>query len=522
MLSSPSGFTAEERDNVRSIAHDLRVSWKKESNLSTRTFTIGVSAIGGSDLIGIDKGAIGSASNYNYFDESDHVLSMSWERGLKMPVGGINKAMAEATLDNTSGRYTPRYMGGNSELYTAMVSRRPFMISGGFNYNGIDQTLPQFAGVTDKAPVVDMRSRRASIRGSDYIDYFQNRLLDRTTMFTSQRTDVVIESLLSQLGMSTAQYSLDPGINVVPFGLFEKGTKFADIIDDLVESENGQFYQDENGRFIFTNRQHWDSAPYNSPQKVIYTAQVLAQSSSGQDQIINVVEVKAPLKQKQPSMTVLNLTNIDYLIVPANSYLDYFFEFSDPVLELTHPTSTGSASYFVANAKADGTGTALSSSVTVANKGTFAKVVKYRFTNSAAVPAYITKFVLAGRTVRTTGDIYHRAKDDSSVTAYEERPYIVENPYIQNPTWAESLAQMLLDDYSDPGKIQYLTVRAMPDLQLGDMISWQGRYWRIYDIKNKLSTEEGYVQELTLLQRTVASYFRIGISAIGGTDKVAP
>lgn len=521
MLASASGFTAEERDNVRSIAHNLLVSWKKESNLGSRTFTIGVSSIEGNDLIGIDPGAIGSPSNYNYFDESDYVMSMSWERSLKTPIGGLSKAMGEATLNNTNGRFTPRYMGGDSELFTSMVNRRPFIINAGFNYGGIDQTLPQFAGVTTRPPVVDMRSRRASIQGSDYIDYFQNRIVDKTTMFTSQTTDVVIESLLSQLGMSTAQYELDPGINVVPFGLFEKGTRFADIIDELVEAENGQFYQDENGRFIFANRQHWQSSPHNSVTKVLYTAQVLSSIALGQDQLINVVEVKAPLKKKQPEQPVLSLDNADFLLVPKNGDLEYFFEFNDPVLQLTHPTSSGK-SYFLANSKPDGTGTNLTSSISIINKGTFAKVVKYKFTNSSAIPAYITKFVLSGRTVRDTGAIYHRAVDSSSITAYEERPYIVENPYIQDPTWAESLAQMLLDDYSEPGKVQQVTVRAMPDLQLGDLISWQGRYWRIYDIKTKLSNEGGFIQDLTIIQGSTASYFRIGISEIGGEDLISP
>jgi len=108
------GFTAEERDSVRSIAHNLLVSWKKDTNLAAITFTVGVSLIGGDDLIGIDQGAIGSPSNYLYFDESDYVMSMSWERGLNMPTGGLSKAMGEATLDNTTGRFTPRYRGGSS------------------------------------------------------------------------------------------------------------------------------------------------------------------------------------------------------------------------------------------------------------------------------------------------------------------------------------------------------------------------------------------------------------------------
>ena len=55
-----SAWTAEAHDSVRKIAHNLLVSWKKEDTLSSQTFTIGSSTIGGDDVIGANPGAIGS------------------------------------------------------------------------------------------------------------------------------------------------------------------------------------------------------------------------------------------------------------------------------------------------------------------------------------------------------------------------------------------------------------------------------------------------------------------------------
>src|SRR3990167_4969708 len=109
MQSVVSGWTAEERDTVRKIAHNLQVSWKKETTIGNRTFTIGVSTIGGNDVIGINPGAVAGPGAYKYFNETDYVTELEWERGLSMPTGGLSKAMAGATLDNTSGRFTPRY-----------------------------------------------------------------------------------------------------------------------------------------------------------------------------------------------------------------------------------------------------------------------------------------------------------------------------------------------------------------------------------------------------------------------------
>lgn len=523
MQTVVSGWTAEERDSVRKIAHNLQVSWHKQSTLGNRTFTIGVSTIGGNDAIGINPGSIGSPSNYRYFNESNYVMTLAWERGLNMPTGGLTKALAEVSLDNTSGRFTPRYMGGRSELYTAILPRRPMIINAGFNLNNVDQVIPQFAGVLNKQPRVDVVNKEVGLQAADYVDFFEGKYLDKEAMFTSKFENQVMETMLQgTLGMSTSQYDLDQGINLIPFGLFEKGTKMSDIFHDLAESANGQFFQDESGIFKYKNRQWGDSSPNNTVQRIISTSQVISAEAPNDDHIINVVEVNSKVYQKQPLQTIFTLPSLSFITVPGNSSIDQFFEFQDPVLQLTDPSSGGANSYYIANLASDGTSTDVTSSIQVKNIGTFAKSVKYRFTNGTASTVYVTQLVLAGRAAINPSDIYVRVQDGSSVTAYQEQPYQITNDYIQNESWANTYAQMILNDFSDPENLQIITIRAIPELQLFDLISWQGRYWRIFDIKTTLDPSVGYVQELTLLQRNITSYFRIGISTIGGSDKIAP
>lgn len=510
MQSVATGWTAEETDSVRKIAHNLQVSWKKETNIANRTFTIGVSLIGGSDVIGINQSAVGGPSIYRYFDESSYVQFLGWERSLNIPLGGLSVALAEAQLNNTTGRFTPRHMGGNSELFTSNYQpKKPMIINAGFNYNGIDQTIPQFAGVFNKPPQLDVRSKTLRVNGADYIDFFRNRYLDRTLMFTAQRTDQVYETLFTQLGMSTAQYTLDTGINIIPFGLFDAGTRYSDIVNDLAEAENGHVYQDETGIVHFENRQHWDQSPYNINQRVLATSQVLEASSPGFDHIINVVEVKAKPRSKQPRQQLFKLGS--FIELKANVNSEFFVNFDDPVIQVEDPIITG-------NTQSDDSGSSIS--VTLVASDIFAKSAKYIVRSNS--DGYVTKFELFGRPARVTDEIYYRAQDDSSVTAYEENPIVIENDYIQDRFWANSYAQMLLNDYSEPEKLQRLTIRAIPELQLGDLISWQGRSWRVYGIKGKVGPSTGFIQELDLLQRTIVSYFRIGISTIGGTDRIAP
>lgn len=518
MQSVSSAFTAESTSQTRKIVSDLLVSWKKDNLLGNRTFTIGVSSIGGGDVIGANPGAVGSPGQWRYFDESDYLLGLAWERSLNMPTGGLTKGLAEARLDNTSGRFTPRYMGGNSELYTAILPRRPFIINAGFNFDGIDQTIPQFSGILTKSPRIDTRSKQVDLQGADYVDFFQNRFLDKTVMYTAQRTDQIIESLFDQMGMATSQYELDPGINVIPFSMIEKGTKFSEIINKLVEAEYGHLYQDEQGIFRFENRQHWDGSP--GVDRVIPTAQVIEAEAPSDDHIINAVEVRSQVYSKQPFQVILNYTLP--LEIAANSTLEQFFGFDDPVLAITNPTAGGADSYYEANNQSDGTGTDKTSSVSIKSLDLFAQSVKITFQNNSSSILYVTKVVISGRVAKPITDIYYRAEDDSSVTAYEERLYGLENPYIQNTDWAKSIAQLILNDFSDPENLQEITIRAMPELQLGDLISWQGRHWRIFGMKTTLNPSVGFVQELQLLQRSIQSYFRIGISTIGGSDQIAP
>lgn len=514
MQTVSAAFTAEEKDTVRKIVQNLQVSWKRQSTIGNRTFTIGVSTIGGNDIIGINPGAIGSPGNYKYFDESAYVMALSWERGLNMPTGGLVKALAEIQLDNTSGRFTPRYMGGNSELFTsAALPRRPVIINAGFDLPP-ELKIPQFAGITTQAPEIDMRNRMVRLRAADYVDFFQNKYLDQEVMFTGLRTDQVLSTLFGRLGMNTAQYDLDTGINIIPFGLFDKGTRYADIVHKLVEAENGHLYQDESGIFKFENRQHWDSSPYTQIQKLILTGQVLNAESPDADHLVNVVEIKSQVRAKQPNQLVFSLSAP--VSLPANSDTDIFIDFENPMLSIDSPN------FITANTQTDGNGVDITNSVTLKSITKFARSAKIVYSNNSSQTGFLTALTIYGRPAKVTTDIYTRLKDDSSVTAYQERTLSINNPYIQSESWAASYGQMILNDFSNIENLQTITIRAIPELQLGDLISWQGRYWRVFDIKTSLDPSAGFIQTLTLLQRTITSYFRIGISTIGSTDRIAP
>ena len=514
MISVSDAWSAEAYDSFRNVSSSVQVSWKKAYNSTYRAFTIGVSTIGGSDSIASSGVVTSDWLNYDYLDETDYVISVEYERLLNMPLGGLTTAIANVTLDNTTGRYTPRVAGGSGELFTAQLPRRPIIINSGFDFDGINNQIPQFAGITTKTPKYSRRSGVVELEAADFVNYLQNKYLDQTSMYTSQRSDQIIGTLLTDLGFATAQYELDTGINIIPFAMFEKGARFSDIINSIAQAENAHVWQDEDGVIRFENRQHWDSFPYNEVQRVLPTSMVIESEILGEDHIINVVEIESEVREKQPAQAIWQLSgNVE---IAGNSSQEIFINFEDPVLEAYSPSG------FLANSAEDGSGTDLSSSIEVQVFDVFAQAAKIRFYNTSGTTAYLTNLVIYGRPAKVTSELYYREQNDSSVTAYEERPIKITNPYIQNASWAQSYAGIILNDFASGENLQRIKIRALPELQLGDLVSWQGRYWRIYGIKTWISSNEGFVQELDLLQRTISTYFRIGISTIGSSDSIAP
>lgn len=508
MQSVNANFTAEAKDSVRDIAHNLLISWKNESTLGNSTFTIGVSTIGGNDFIGVNAGAIGSPSNYRYFDESDHAMSMGWERQLNIPTGGLSKAYADAELDNTSGRFLPDYLGGSSELYTAILPKRPNIINAGFRVDGIDVVIPQFAGLFNRSPQIDLQGRKVTVQSDDYTGYFENKKVDNTAMFTGVTTDTLMGTLLSQAGMSTAQYDLDTGLNTIPFTIIESGSNFSDVLNELAMAENGFFFQDEEGTFKFWNRQHFLSSPYTDVQAVLSTSQVINAEAPNEDHVINVVEITSNIWQKRAAQSIFSLSGTIEII--ANQKTDVWVNLDEPLLEITSQTIAG-------NTQEDGSGSALS--LTINSREQFSQAIKYVITSTQT--GYITQIDISGRSAVVGEELYIRTQDDSSVTAYQEKPLSINNKYIQNRTWANSFSQVILNRFSDVQSLIKLTIRALPQLQLGDLVSWQGRYWRVYGIRASLDPTSGFIQELLLNKPDLNSYFTIGVSEIGGADQIA-
>jgi hypothetical protein len=498
---------------TRRVAASLQVSWKKDFLSSIIVFTIGDSTIGGSDIIGGTTPIISTWNKYSFEDETPNLINLTWEQQLSLPMGGISIGLASASLDNTSGRYTPHYMGGDSAISTAILPRRPFIINAGFEYAGVNLYEPQFVGELSRNPMISASNKIADIQGEDFIAYLKNKRVDDTQMFTGEYSSSLVERVLrDHVGLNTAQYDIEQGINNIPFSMLESGTTFYDYINEIAQAEMAQFFQDENGILRYWNRQHWDTEPYSDPSHTLLTSDVIEAASPDYDHIINSVFVKANPLQKQ-STTIFTLVSSIELEAGRN---EIFIDFENPVLAANTPS-------FTANTSSDGSGSNVTGSVSIISTDLFAKAAKYIIDNNSGTSAYLTTFTVAGRWAVPIyeGGIFRTARDDSSVTAYDEQLVEVNNNYIQDETWANSFSQLILNQYAEPENIQRLRIRAKPGLHIGDIMSWQGREWMVFSIGNIISTDVGYLQDIQVLRHNPVTYFSIGVSSIGGIDRIA-
>jgi hypothetical protein len=314
---------------------------------------------------------------------------MDWERQLNMPLGGLTKAYSEVELDNTSGRYLPKYMGGSGELFTSILPKRPQIINAGFEVNGVDETIPVFAGLLNRQPVISSRNRTARIEADDYLGFFENKFVDDTAIYTGVTTDVLIEDIFSRAGMTTSQYELDEGLNEIPFTIIESGSEFSRVLNDLAISENGHIFQDEEGVFRFWNNQRFFSSPYIDVQKVIHTAQVIESESPNEDHIINVVNIDADVWQKRSNQQIFELSGA--IPIQSGQDTEVFVNLEDPVLEVTSQTFTG-------NTLEDGSGAAIT--ITIKSRDVFSKAIKYVVTST--VTGFITDLIVNGRDRKST------------------------------------------------------------------------------------------------------------------------
>lgn len=504
MQTTTAQFQQFAKNSIRPLAWQFRASWDKAFDPDVTFFTLDQSILDGADVLApSDSDVAQEWDKYLYLDYTDRIINMEWQREEQVPYS-VTLAIADIVLNNYDGYFT---RGSTSPIDNYLLPRRPIRLLSGFK----NESIPQFVGLTTNVPSVNTGGRTASIHAQDFLSFLFNRPLDQTVVFEDKNTAEILEELFTIFGLIPGQYNLEMAFNTVKFAFFEKGSKFGDIAKQLMQAELGTLYMDELGVIQFKNRYRASTMPiydFNETNIVDY-------SISEESSIINVVEVKSKVREVQPTQAVFTLSSPVFL--PGAMSTEIFFSFEDPVVSLE--TISG----YLAFANQDGTGTDLTTSISVVDTDLFSTSVKVTFANSGA-NAYLTQLILYGDPAKVVKDIYLRVQDDNSVEEFEEQPILIENDFIQDTDGANSIALSLLNYYKDYSNTIEMEVIVNPALQIGDNIQVDiDSISSVYTISKLSESLQGarYKQKISAKVYNVPLFFVLDQSILDGTDVLA-
>ncbi len=295
---------------VRRLAHVLRVAWTRVENSSAYAI-VGTSVVNGLHLVQGNSNVLASLDVYNYYDETDRLVSMTYDRILQEPLGGISQAIMDIELDNTDNKFTPDQ---NATIGTALLPKRPVNAQVGFVVNSQEKTVSVFKGLTDQPKQYESR-RVVKVHCYDLVNYLYNMPMD-SALYEGLRSDEIIEDILSTLGFGSSQYVLDTGLNTIEYAWFEKTETAGERIKKVCEAEEAYFYADEEGILRFETRDHYAVSPHTASVWNIGAEDIISWEADYSTPIYNSVIVKAKPRLEQALADIW--TNASEQEIPKN------------------------------------------------------------------------------------------------------------------------------------------------------------------------------------------------------------
>jgi AraC-like DNA-binding protein len=494
----------------------LKISWKRAENSSVAFAIVGTSLVGGIDIVQGQTSIITKPDNFEYFDETDRVISMEYDRELIEPLGGIAMAMMDVTLDNSDLRFTPEQ---NTTIGTAILPNRPINSAIGFEVRSQSKTIGLFKGLT-KIPKENKQTRVVSISSVDYVKYLNEYPLE-TAIYLNKRSDEIIAQILADVGFGSSQYVLDEGLNTIGFAWFESGDTAGDRIKELCEAEEAFFYQDEGGLLRFENRRHFQVAPYNADVWDINSDDIISWEEDDSTPIYNHVTVTTNSRVVQTATEVWR--DGDEEVINSGETVTIWASFNDPITTLVAPVSGTDYQAFTSTG---GAGDDISAMIDITTT-LFTTSVKLDITNNDDGIAYMPLLKLRGTPAVQSGEIKIEYQDDTSISKYEENVYNVSNDYIDSTSFAYYLAKVTVNKYKDPKRKIILTVQGIPHLQIRDQVRVMdqdtGVYtnFRVMRIQGSLSN--GYFQQTLYLRLVddseITKWAVVGVTVVDSIEE---
>lgn len=326
---------------------------------------------------------------------------------------------------------------------------------------------------------------------------------------------------------------IDVGLQFIPVAWWA-GNKSLFEIQVASEAEGARFYADEEGILRFENRQYYNlDSRYKTTQWLFEFNRLSEFEYPGKEtDIINnvVVKLKPRIIASEQDIWQYGFTSP----IGASETKQIWASLLDPApADETGILNPVANTDYTANSQADGLGDDLTADISIVITR-FANAVILDVTNNGTGTAYITLLKLRGTPAIQSDEVLIRSEDADSIETFGRRPrggYEIDNKYLADESFAQSLADSIVEKYKQPLSRIRITGRAVPQLQLGDMITVrdltnnQSFLMRVTWLKIRLATNVGMFQEIhcrEVVTQETFSYFTIGTSAIAGEDVISP
>jgi hypothetical protein len=521
MQTVSSQFHTASQGQIVPLDWKAFISFDKQFDEDVEFFTFDQSEFDGVDLLApSDDNPISYWDYYRYLDYTDRVLTMEWTREIEFPYS-VSAALADFSMNNFDDYFTP---DSGSPIDQYIIPKRPVRLYAGYKNA---ETVQQFVGLTEKAPVRDENNKTVSFHCIDFLSVIFSLELNETIAMQDVTTDVVLAAIFTQFGLSPSSYSLAQGRNIIPFLFFEKGSNAGNAIRGLMQAEMGNLWIDEQGVIRFEQR----LLPISDPVMSFDNGNTIDAVSLGEDNIINYVKITSDVREVQPYQVIFSnaresgaaaTATSDAFIIPANSSRPYVVTLDDPCLTVDQP-SLGEAdkvSWFTAINLA---GAAVTSNVSATGSTLNTNEYITFIQNNNAFPVQIDQMEVWGEPARITNTIQFKAKDQDSIDKYEEQVLDITNNFFGSISNCDSFARTILDAYSENDPEIEMIVKGDYSLQLGDIIdvdvrSFVGEY-KVTAITNTLSP---YQCKIRATHYTPRDWFTFDVDEFDGPAVLAP
>lgn len=446
-------FDGLSKRSIRRPVVDVKIGWRRIKDENIDFAVVGTSTVGGGDIVQGEFTSITNNDLFEYFIESDNLVSVSTDQELVEPLGGVSYGRSNILLSNTDDRYIA---GKDATIGQFITRNRPIKLFMGFtDDNDTNQEIPLLYGLS-KDIEYQSANKLVKIPIYDYLSFIDDYGLN-SQRFVAKRTDEIIESILTEIGFVPEQYELDTGLNTIGFAWISKDQTAGSIIRRLCQSEGGYFYQTETGKIVFLNR---DNA-INTDRTLIDKGEMLELEESISNNMYNSVTVKSYPRIVLAEQTIYEADNAIEIPTGTSSF---FITLDDPLSSLSSPVATTN---WVANSARDGSGTDETADVDVTLTD-FVDTIKVNVNNTSGDVAYLTTLLLEGEPTVVEKVIEEEFEDTTNQEEFGFLPLEVANDWITDNAYASDLAEDIVTKYSPSNREYKIKLPARPQIQIGD------------------------------------------------------